>query len=141
MINWANMGDPNASLPTPQPVYYRPMYGSFGSAMPKSCISFVSRASHDAGIKEKYGLQRIVYPVHGCRQIGKPHMVLNGNMPKIDVNPRLLKCLSMAGRLMLNRHRSSLWHNSIGLVDPKVYRTIYSPMRKCLCNLSIALPL
>ena len=61
--------------------------GSFGSAMPKSCISFVSRASHDAGIKEKYGLQRIVYPVHGCRQIGKPHMVLNGNMPKIDVNP------------------------------------------------------
>jgi urease subunit alpha len=63
------------------------MYGSFGSAMPKSCISFVSRASHDAGIKEKYGLQRIVYPVHGCRQIGKPHMVLNGNMPKIDVNP------------------------------------------------------
>ena len=87
MINWANMGDPNASLPTPQPVYYRPMYGSFGSAMPKSCISFVSRASHDAGIKEKYGLQRIVYPVHGCRQIGKPHMVLNGNMPKIDVNP------------------------------------------------------
>ena len=83
----ADLGDPNASLPTPQPVYYRPMYGSFGSAMPKSCISFVSRASHDAGIKEKYGLQRIVYPVHGCRQIGKPHMVLNGNMPKIDVNP------------------------------------------------------
>ena len=87
MINWANMGDPNASLPTPQPVYYRPMYGSFGSAMPKSCISFVSRVAHDAGIKEKYGLQRIVYPVHGCRQIGKPHMVYNGNMPKIDVNP------------------------------------------------------
>ena len=83
----ANLREWKAPLPTPQPVYYRPMYGSFGSAMPKSCISFVSRASHDAGIKEKYGLQRIVYPVHGCRQIGKPHMVLNGNMPKIDVNP------------------------------------------------------
>jgi urease subunit alpha len=87
MINWASMGDPNASLPTPQPIYYRPMYGSFGGAQPKSCISFVSRAAHDAGIKEKYGLQRIVYPVHGCRQINKPHMVLNGSMPKIDVNP------------------------------------------------------
>ena len=93
MINWAIMGDPNASLPTPQPVYYRPMYGSFGSAMPNSCISFVSRASHDAGIKEKYGLQRIVYPVHGCRQIGKPHMVLNGNMPKIDINPETFEVL------------------------------------------------
>lgn len=87
LINWANMGDPNASLPTPQPMYYRPMYGSFGSAMPKTCVSFVSRAAYDLGIKEKYGLERIVYPVHGCRQIGKTHMLLNGNMPRIDINP------------------------------------------------------
>ncbi len=93
IINWANMGDPNASLPTPQPVYYRPMYGSFGKALPETCVSFVSRAAHDLGIKEKYGLERIVYPVHGCRQIGKHHMVLNGNMPKIDINPETFEVL------------------------------------------------
>lgn len=93
LINWANMGDPNASLPTPQPMYYRPMYGSFGKAMPQSCISFVSRAAYDAGIKEKYGLEKNVYPVHSCRQISKHHMVLNGNTPKIDVNPETFEVL------------------------------------------------
>lgn len=59
MISWANMGDPNASLPTPQPMYFRPMYGAFGSAMPKSCISFVSNAAYQNGIKERLGLERI----------------------------------------------------------------------------------
>lgn len=141
MINWANMGDPNASLPTPQPVYYRPMYGSFGSAMPKSCISFVSRLLMMPVLKRNTGCNgsfiRYTVAVRSVNHIWYSTEICLRSMSI----PRLLKCLSMAGRLMLNRHRSSLWHNSIGLVDPKVYRTIYSPMRKCLCNLSIALPL
>ena len=71
MINWANMGDPNASLPTPQPMYYRPMFGAFGGAMPKSSISFVSHLALDNNIKERYGLMRNVCAVKGCRQLTK----------------------------------------------------------------------
>ena len=87
MINWSIMGDPNASLPTPQPIYYRPMFGSFGNAQPQSCISFVSRAAFEANIGKKYQLEREIYPVHRCRQIGKTEMWLNSNMPHIEVNP------------------------------------------------------
>lgn len=87
MISWAEMGDPNASLPTPQPVICRPMFGSFGAAMPETNVSFVSRAAYDLGIKEKLGLERIVYPVRRTRQITKYDMVRNGAMPHIDVDP------------------------------------------------------
>ena len=87
LINWANMGDPNASLPTPQPVMMRPMFGAFGKAMPLTCARFVSTAAYQAGIKERLGLESIIYPVHGVRQLTKADMVLNGNMPKIEVNP------------------------------------------------------
>ena len=87
LINWADMGDPNASLPTPQPCYYRPMFGAFGKTLPKTSVSFVSRAAYDLGIKEKLGLERIVYPVRRTRQLTKFDMVRNGAMPKIDVNP------------------------------------------------------
>lgn len=87
VINWANMGDPNASLPTPQPCYFRPMYGSFGQTMPETCVTFVARAAYDAGIKERLGLERIIYPVRRTRQITKNDMVLNGGMPSIEVNP------------------------------------------------------
>jgi len=86
-INWAIMGDPNASLPTPQPVVYRPMFGAFGAAMPESCVTFVSSAAHDAGIAEKLGLKRQVMPVLGTRTITKRDMVRNGNTPKIEVDP------------------------------------------------------
>ena len=87
LINWANMGDPNASLPTPQPCYYRPMYGAFGQTQPKTCVSFVSRAAFDNGIKDKLNLERIIYPVHRTRQLTKTDMVRNGGMPRIEVNP------------------------------------------------------
>lgn len=87
LINWANMGDPNASLPTPQPCYYRPMYGAFGQTQPKTCVSFVSRAAFDCGIKDKLNLERIIYPVHRTRQLTKMDMVRNGGMPRIEVNP------------------------------------------------------
>ncbi len=87
VINWSNMGDPNASLPTPQPCYYRPMFGAFGKAMPESCISFVSGAAYQNGIKERLGLERIVQPVRRTRQLTKFNMVRNGATPRIDVNP------------------------------------------------------
>ena len=86
-INWSVMGDPNASLPTPQPVYYRPMFGAFGSALPKTCVSFVSQAAFSRGIKENLALARHVMPVMGTRKLGKRDMVRNSATPRIDVNP------------------------------------------------------
>lgn len=86
-VAWANMGDPNASLPTPQPMYYRPMFGAFGSALPKSSITFVSRAAYDDKIGEKLGLERNISPVTSTRILGKRHMVRNDYLPNIDVNP------------------------------------------------------
>ena len=87
LINWANMGDPNSSLVTPQPKILRPMYGAFGKALPETRMSFVSRAAYDAGIKEKLGLDSIIYPVHGVRQLSKGDMVRNTATPDIEVNP------------------------------------------------------
>ena len=85
-ISWSNMGDPNASLPTPQPCYYRPMFGAFGRALPKSCISFVSQAAIENDIKCRLGLERRVQAVRRTRQVTKYDMLLNDFMPRIDVN-------------------------------------------------------
>ena len=93
LINWSNMGDPNASLPTPQPCYYRPMYGAFGHALPETCLSFVSNAAFQSGIKERLHLHRMVQPVRRTRQLTKYDMVRNGGMPKIDVNPETFDVL------------------------------------------------
>ena len=87
VISWANMGDPNASLPTPQPCLYRPMFGGFGESMAETCISFVSGAAFRSGIKERLGLHRMVLPVRRTRQLTKADMVRNGAMPLIDVDP------------------------------------------------------
>jgi urease subunit alpha len=86
VINWANMGDTNASLPTPQPCYYRPMFGSFGGAKTATAVTFVSQASMEAGIRERYHLHRALCAVRRTRQLGKEHMVRNGCMPDIEVN-------------------------------------------------------
>lgn len=93
LINWANMGDPNASLPTPQPMYYRPMFGAFGNAMPQTNITFVSQAAHELGIKQRLGLQRRVYPVRRTRQLTKADMVLNNFCPKIEINPETFEVM------------------------------------------------
>ena len=63
------------------------MFGGFGDAMPKTCVTFTSQAAAASEIGKKLGLKRELYPVHGTRQIGKADMVRNGNMPKIEVNP------------------------------------------------------
>jgi urease subunit alpha len=83
----AQMGDPNASIATPQPVYPRPQFGAFGRALSQSCMSFVSKASLEKGIVERYGLQRQVVPVEHCRDIGKKDMRRNEATPEIRVDP------------------------------------------------------
>ena len=93
VINWSDMGDPNASLPTPQPCYFRPMFGAFGTTLPRTCVSFVSNAAWQSGIKERLGLQRTVCPVRRTRQLTKADMVRNGGMPQIDVNPETFEVL------------------------------------------------
>ena len=87
MISWALMGDPNASLPTPQPVIYRPMFGAMGSALPKTRVTFTSRAGFEAGIVDRYELKSQVVPVYGTRTLTKRSMVRNAALPTIEVNP------------------------------------------------------
>jgi urease subunit alpha len=87
MIAWALMGDPNASIPTPEPVMYRPMFGAVGGALAATCVTFTSQAAHKSGIRERLGLQRMVEPVRNCRGIGKADMVRNDLTPEIKVDP------------------------------------------------------
>ncbi len=87
MIISAMMGDANASIPTPQPVHSRPMFGSYGKAMAASCLTFVSQAAAANGIGERLGLARRVIPVVGTRGIGKAQMKLNDALPDISVDP------------------------------------------------------
>ena len=82
----AQMGDPNASIATPQPVYMRPQFAAYGRALSKSCLSFVSKASLENGIAERYGLQREVVAVEHCRDIGKKDMKRNEATPEIRVD-------------------------------------------------------
>jgi urease subunit alpha len=87
-IAWAAMGDPNASIPTPQPVHYRPMFGAFGGALSAGCISFVSAAALEAGIGEALGLRRALVAVRNTRGgIGKRSMIHNDKTPVIEVDP------------------------------------------------------
>jgi len=85
-ISWSQMGDPNASIPTPQPVKMRPMFGALASQA-KHSIAFVSQAAADDGVKERYGLQKQVYGVHNCRDISKHDMVFNDALPRMEVDP------------------------------------------------------
>jgi urease subunit alpha len=86
-IAWSVMGDPNASIPTPQPVLYRPMFGSFGGAIGATSITFVSQAAATNGIAERHGLKHRVAPVSACRKIGKKDMRHNNATPAIEVDP------------------------------------------------------
>ncbi len=88
MIAAAAMGDPNASIPTPQPVHYRPMFGAFGSAMDSTCLTFVSKAAIAAGVPQQLGLRRRIEAVKNTRTIGKQDMIHNAGMPQIDVDPQ-----------------------------------------------------
>jgi urease subunit alpha len=87
LIAWGAMGDANASIPTPQPVLYRPMFGSFGRAVGPSGVTFMSQAAVAAGIPQQLGLRKQVAAVHNCRAVGKAQMVHNDATPQIEVDP------------------------------------------------------
>lgn len=87
LIAYSQMGDPNASIPTPQPVFQRPMFGSFGRAKYSTSMTFVSQAAYDDKIHEKLKLNKIISPVKGCRNIGKKDMKWNDGTPTIDIDP------------------------------------------------------
>lgn len=86
-IVMAQMGDPNASIPTPQPVYSRPMFGAYGRSVENSAVTFVSAAAQDVGIGAKLGLAKNTLAVKNTRNIGKPDLVLNNATPEIEVHP------------------------------------------------------
>jgi urease subunit alpha len=83
----AVMGDPNASIPTPEPVSLRPMFGAQGRAVARTSMTFISQAAADAGVAERLDLQRWVEPVRDCRTVGKAQMVRNDATPEITVEP------------------------------------------------------
>lgn len=87
MIIASRMGDPNASIPTPQPVIYRHMFGFFGKAIQKTSVSFVSQAALEKGIAEEYGLEKELIAVINCRNISKKDLIHNDKTPNIEVDP------------------------------------------------------
>jgi len=112
-IAMAAMGDPNASIPTPQPVHYRPMFGGFGNAIAKGSLTFVSQAGMAAGVKERFGLAKNLSAVHNIRQVRKQHMVHNGYVPKMEIDAQtytvradgvLLTCEPVAVQPMAQRY-------------------------------------
>jgi urease subunit alpha len=109
----AAMGDPNASIPTPQPVHYRPMFAAFGSAIAATSLTFVSKAALSAGVKERLGLTKTLVAVENTRGIGKVSLVHNGLTPKIEVDAetyevradgQLLTCAPAAQLPMAQRY-------------------------------------
>ena len=82
------MGDANASIPTPQPVHYRPMFASYGSALHASSLTFISQAAYDAGVPEELGLKKQIGVVKGCRSVTKADLIHNDYLPNIDVDPQ-----------------------------------------------------
>ncbi len=87
LIAWANMGDPNASIPTPQPTMYRPQFGAFGKAIAATSVTFVSAASLEAGTLDELGLTKRLVAVKNCRSVTKSDLPFNDALPKITVDP------------------------------------------------------
>jgi urease subunit alpha len=104
-IAWSVMGDANASIPTPQPVIYRPMFGSFGRATASTSVTFVSQASLDAGIGGLFRKRAVA--VRACRSIGKRDMIHNSATPKIEVDPETYE-VRADGELLTCEPASSL---------------------------------
>jgi urease subunit alpha len=112
-IALAAMGDPNASIPTPQPVYYRPMFGSFGGALAKGSLTFVSQAGLQAGVGKRYGLAKTLSAVKNIRSVGKKDMIHNAYTPRMEVDAQtyvvradgmLLTCEPAASLPMTQRY-------------------------------------
>ncbi|NCV63621.1 MAG: urease subunit alpha, partial [Betaproteobacteria bacterium] len=106
-IAMAAMGDPNASIPTPQPVHYRPMFGAFGGAVHRGSLSFVSQAGLAAGIGERFGLHKTLSAVKNIRGIGKRHMLHNDLAPRMEIDPQTY-AVRADGQLLTCEPASSL---------------------------------
>lgn len=87
VIAWAQMGDPNASIPTPQPVFMRPMFGALGRAAAGASIAFVSQLCKSRGVARNYGLAKRIEAVQGCRRVTKRDLRWNDALPRITVDP------------------------------------------------------
>jgi urease subunit alpha len=106
-IAMAAMGDPNASIPTPQPVHYRPMFGAYGGALARTSLTFVSQAGLLAGIGERFALNKTLSAVKGIRGLGKRHMIHNDYLPKMEVNAQTYQ-VRADGQLLTCEPASSL---------------------------------
>ena len=82
------MFDANASMPTPQPVHYRPMFASYGGSRHATCLTFISQAALDAGVPEQLGLKKQIAVVKGCRAVQKTDLIHNDYLPSIEVDPQ-----------------------------------------------------
>ncbi|KAK6160380.1 hypothetical protein DH2020_003761 [Rehmannia glutinosa] len=98
-IAWSDMGDPNASIPTPEPVMMRPMFGAFGKAASANSIAFVSKVALDSGVKDQYGLNKRVEAVSNVRKLTKLDMRLNDALPHITVDPETYTVTEMASSI------------------------------------------
>jgi urease subunit alpha len=87
MIAWSAMGDPNASIPTPQPVLFRPMFGSYGAALHQTSLLFLSAPAREAGVPANLGLKKRSVVVRKCRNLSKRDMINNDALPRVEVNP------------------------------------------------------
>ncbi|WP_454689501.1 urease subunit alpha [Achromobacter aloeverae] len=94
IITTALMGDPNASIPTPQPVHYREMFGARAGALARGSLTFVSQSAYQSGVAARYGLSKRVVPVHGVRGVRKSHMIHNDWQPHIEVDPETYRVLA-----------------------------------------------
>ena len=92
-VAYSVMGDPNASIPTPEPVYYRPMFGAMGKAMYNTSVTFTSKLAIRNGLSKKLGLKKKLLPVKNCRNIGKKNMLYNNSTPKIEIDPETYKVM------------------------------------------------
>ncbi len=90
-IAYSLMGDPNASIPTPEPVYYRPMFGALGKAKQNTSVTFTSKTAIDNGLEKKLNVKKKLLPVKNCRKISKDDMIYNNLTPQIDIDPETFK--------------------------------------------------
>jgi urease subunit alpha len=97
-VAYSLMGDPNASIPTPEPVYYRPMFGAIGKATHTTSVTFTSKLAIQNGLSKKLGLKKKLLPVKNCRKIGKKNMLYNNAVPKIEIDPETYK-VTVDGKL------------------------------------------
>ncbi len=97
-VAYSVMGDPNASIPTPEPVYYRPMFGAMGKATHTTSVTFTSKLAIQNGLSKKLGLKKKLLPVKNCRNIGKKNMLYNNAVPKIEIDPETYR-VTVDGKL------------------------------------------